>query len=65
MVKQRTHILRLEDHDEAREIDFELDWLATLSQAQRFALMFAKSAEIRRMLEHHGHREPDSIVKRS
>jgi hypothetical protein len=62
---EATHILKLAGHDEPREIDFELDWLATLSEAQRFELMLARSAEMLRMLERHGHREADTIVRRA
>ena len=63
-MKPETHILKLDHHDEDAEIEFELDWLMSLSVAERFDLMFAKSAEMTRMLEQHGHREPDSVVKR-
>jgi hypothetical protein len=62
---ETTHILRPAGHDEFEEIDFELDWLATLSEAQRFALMFERSKLMRRMLEQHGHREADTIVRRA
>jgi hypothetical protein len=62
---ETTHILKLAGHDELREIDFELDWLATLSESQRFALMFERSELMRRMLEQHGHREADTIVRRA
>jgi len=62
---EATHILKLAGHDEGREIDFELDWHATLSEAQRFELMFTRSAEILRLLEQHGHREADTIVRRA
>lgn len=63
-MKPQTHVLKLDRHDEDAEIEFELDWLMSLSVAERFDLMFAKTAEMKRMLEQHGHREPDSIVKR-
>ncbi len=64
-MSRQTHILKLTKHDEQREIDFELDWLATLTVAERFELMFAKSREMRLMLEQHGHREPDTIIRRT
>jgi hypothetical protein len=63
-MKSETHILKLDQNDEDAEIEFELDWLMSLSTVERFDLMFAKSAEMIRMLEQHGHREPDSVVKR-
>jgi len=62
---ETTHILRQTEYDELEEIDFELDWLATLSEAARFELMWKRSDLMRRMLERHGHREADTIVRRA
>jgi hypothetical protein len=64
-MNETTHILKLAGHDELREIDYELDWLATLSEARRFKLMLEKSELMCRMLEQHGHREADTIVRRT
>jgi len=43
-------ILKLEGHDEDKEIEFELDYLASLTTRQRFEMMFAKTREMRRFL---------------
>ena len=60
-----THILKLDDHDEEREIDFEISWLLSLTIQERFQLMFKKSKEIVDLLEKNGHRRPSQIIKRT
>jgi hypothetical protein len=57
-------ILKLEKDDPERELEYELEWLRSLSVAERFALMFRKSREIAEALLRHGHRKPFEIVKR-
>lgn len=39
-------ILKLDKHDEDKEIEFELDYLMSLTTAQRFELMFQKTREM-------------------
>ena len=39
-------ILKLNKHNEAKEIKFELDYLASLTTQQRFELMFRKTKEL-------------------
>ncbi len=58
-------VLALDEHDEDRELEFELDFLETLTTQQRFELMFRKSREIAERLERHGHRSPFEVVERS
>jgi hypothetical protein len=60
----KTRILKLREHDEEKEIAFDLEWLASLSVAERFDLMFRKSEEIRKLLIQSGHGTPPEIVKR-
>ena len=43
-------ILKLERHDEDKEIEFERDYLMSLTTRQRFEIMFAKTREMRRLL---------------
>ena len=43
-------ILKLDRHDEDREIEFELDYLTSLTTRQRFEMMFAKTRELHRLL---------------
>ena len=39
-------ILKLDKHDEDKEIEFELDYLMSLTTAQRFEMMYQKTMEI-------------------
>jgi hypothetical protein len=57
-------ILKLSDHDDPRELEFELDYLLRLTLEERFALMRERSEEMARALIRHGHRRPAEIVKR-
>jgi hypothetical protein len=54
-----------DEYDEERELEFELDYLATLTTQQRFEMMFRRSRELRELLEHHGPRKSSAIVKRT
>jgi len=58
-------ILKLDDHDEEKEIEFELSYLLSLTLQERFQLMFKKSKELIDLLEKNGHRRPDGIFKRT
>lgn len=39
-------ILKLDKHNEDKEIDFELDYLTSLTTNQRFQMMLAKTREM-------------------
>ena len=62
-----TRILKVspEMADADRELEFDLEFLASLTVQQRFDLMFARSIEMAEMLRAHGHAEAPSIVKRT
>jgi hypothetical protein len=62
--KETKGILILKDHSEADEIDFELDYLMSLSVGERFRLMINKSLETVNLLVQHGHRKTPQIIKR-
>ena len=62
---KRQTILKLDKHDEKKEIDFELAYLASLSIRQRFELMITRTREILTLLEQSGHRKPSEIIKRT
>ena len=62
--KETKGVLILKDHSEVDEIDFELDYLLSLSIGERFRLMENKSLEIKYLLEQNGHRRPAEIIKR-
>jgi hypothetical protein len=52
------------DLSEEDELDFELAYQRSLSTAQRFEMMFARSRQIAEELIRRGHRKPVEIVKR-
>ncbi len=58
-------ILKLSKHDEEREIEFELDYLASLTIQQRFQMMFKKTEEMRKLLRRDGNRRTHQIIKRT
>ncbi len=62
-------ILKLDKHDEDKEIEFELDYLTSLTTSQRFELMFTKTREMLRLLssatgKKDGLRTTTEIIKR-
>lgn len=59
------HILKLDSHNEEQEMEFELDYLLSLSLRDRISLLERKRQEIRDLLNRHGHSRPAEIIKRS
>ena len=57
-------VLKLREHDEKKEILFELKYQLSLTTRQRFEMMMKKSKEIKDLLEKSGHRKPFEIIKR-
>jgi len=58
-------ILKLDRHDEGKEIEFELDYLTSLTTSQRFELMSTKTKEMLNLLrEKNEHRKITEIIKR-
>jgi len=62
-------ILKLDKHDEAKEIEFELDYLTSLTTRQRFQMMFAKTREMLNLLssatgKRNANRTTTEIIKR-
>jgi len=57
-----------DEQDEKQELEFELDYLATITVQQRFEMMFRRTRQLQEMLERHGHRnghrKPVEIIKR-
>jgi hypothetical protein len=49
---------------EEDELDFELAYQRSLSTAQRFEMMLARSQQIAEELIRRGHRRPVEVVKR-
>jgi hypothetical protein len=63
-MKKKT-ILKLTDQDEEKEIQFELDYISSLSIHDRFQLMYNRNKELLDLLEKNDHRRPPEIIKRT
>lgn len=58
-------ILKLDKHDEDKEIEFELDYLTSLTTSQRFQMMSIKTEEMLSLLrERNEYRKITEIIKR-
>ena len=57
-------VLKLKKQDEKKEIDFELDYLLSLTTKQRFQMMFEKSRQTARLLKRNGRRKTTKVIKR-
>ncbi len=57
-------ILKLDRHDEDKEIEFELDYLTSLTTSQLFEMMFRKTGEMLSLLKRNEHRTTTEIIKR-
>ncbi len=58
-------VLKLDKHNERQEIDFELDYLASLTTQQRFGMMLQKSREMALLLKRNGSRKSTQVTKRT
>jgi hypothetical protein len=59
-------ILKLDDHNEQKEIEFELEYLASLTTSQRFEMMFQKTHEMLSLLKRRdANRKTTEIIKRT
>ena len=58
-------ILKLDKHNEIEEIEFELDYLTSLTTGERFQMMFTKTREMLSLLNKtHANRASTEIIKR-
>jgi hypothetical protein len=59
-------VLKVEPNgaSEEEELEFELDYMQSLTTAQRFEMMFRRSRQIAEELLRRGHRRPAQIAKR-
>ena len=57
-------ILKLDRHNEDKEIEFELDYLTSLTTSQRFEMMFRKTQEMLSLLKRNEHRTTTEVIKR-
>ncbi len=58
-------ILKTRTHNERAEIEFELNYLASLTTQQRFDMMLRKSREMASLRKRHGSRRTTQIIKRT
>jgi tRNA pseudouridine-54 N-methylase len=58
-------ILKLAKANPRREMEFELDYLASLSTQQRFQMMFEKNRQMASLLRKDGRRKAPGIIKRA
>ena len=61
--RKKTCILLVKGDQPKRELEFELDFQASLTTQQRFEMMFKRSDQIKETLIRHGYRKPVEIVK--
>ncbi|MGM0568412.1 MAG: hypothetical protein ACQESB_04255 [Elusimicrobiota bacterium] len=57
-------VFKSDNNNEKKEIDFELDFLMSLTVQQRFEMMFEKSQFIRSLLKKDENRKTTEIIKR-
>jgi len=58
-------ILKLSQADEEKELEVELNYLASLTFEERLKMTKQKSREMLRQMVEHGHRRPFEILKRT
>ena len=58
-------ILKLSKSNPNKEIEFEINYLKSLTIKQRFQMMFKKTEEIRSLLKNHGNRKTTQVIKRT
>ena len=64
-MERKGSILKLSQADEERELEFELNYLASLTFEERLKMMKQKSREMLRQRVEHGHRRPFEVHKRN
>jgi hypothetical protein len=60
----RTYVLKLKQNDPKKELEFEIDFQASLTTRERFEMMFKKSNQIKELLFKNGHRKTFEVIKR-
>ena len=60
----KTYVLKLKRSNPKRELEFEINFQASLTTAERFAMMFKMSNLIKEQLLRHGYRKPFEVIKR-
>ncbi len=63
-MEKNPYILKLSSDDEKKELEFELDYLSSLTFEERLKMMREKSKEMLKQMIDHGHRRAVEIIKR-
>ena len=65
MMTKKQRVLKLAVDDEEKELEFELDYLSSLTFEERLEMMREKSRAMLKQMIDHGHRIPFEIIKRT
>jgi len=65
MMTKKPRILKLSADNEEKELEFELDYLSSLTFEERLKMMREKSKEMLKQMIDHGHRRSFEIIKRT
>lgn len=58
-------VLKLKNHNEEKELIFELKYQMSLTTRQRFEMMFKRTEELRKLMGKSGSRKTVQIIKRT
>ena len=61
----KTYVLKLKGNNPKKELEFEIDFQASLTTQDRFEMMFKKSNQIKEQLIRLGYLKPFEIIKRA
>ena len=64
-MRKNPSILKLAADDEEKELEFELEYLASLTFEERLKMMREKSREMLKQMVEHGHRRSFEVLKRT
>lgn len=62
---QKTRVLKLTVDDVERELEFEIDYLSSLTLEEPLKMVREKSKEMLKQMIEHGHRRPFEIIKQT
>jgi len=64
LMEKNPYLLKLFSDDEEKKLEFELDYLSSLTFEERLKMMREKSREMLKQMIDHGHRRAVEIIKR-
>lgn len=62
--KHKTYVLKINEDNPKKELQFEIDFQLSLTTKERFKMMFERANRIKEMLFRNGYRKPFEIIKR-